>query len=222
LLESPHHLIGQHHHPPDRLLLLRRNRALGSGTGCVNYSYRPSCMVIESASREARHVGTADAIRLIVASNTAAAIRMRGSEGLIANVRDCSDDPSTRAPTSPIDRPAPSITAASRRIKGPHVMPVAYPCLMTISDNPNDLLEQRCLNLIAMLPEHERPSLLREFLQQAVMIARLSSLIRRLADAPDPPAETLRAHLREFDEVAQAKIRENLAFAEAEVARQSE
>jgi hypothetical protein len=93
---------------------------------------------------------------------------------------------------------------------------------MTISDNPNDLLEQRCLNLIAMLPEHERPSLLREFLQQAVMIARLSSLIRRLADAPDPPAETLRAHLREFDEVAQAKIRENLALAEAEVARQSE
>ena len=98
---------------------------------------------------------------------------------------------------------------------------MAYLVRMTISDNPNDLLEQRCLNLIAMLPEHERPSLLREFLQQAVMIARLSSLIRRLADSPDPPSETLRAHLREFDQVAQAKIRENLTLAEAEVARRS-
>ena len=93
---------------------------------------------------------------------------------------------------------------------------------MNISDNPNDLLEQRCLNLIAMLPEHERPSLLREFLQQAVMIARLSSLIRRLAESPEPPSPALRASLREFDEIAQAKIRENLTLAEAEVARHSE
>ena len=91
--------------------------------------------------------------------------------------------------------------------------------LMTISDNPNDLLEQRCLNLIAMLPEGDRPSLLSEFLQQAVLIARLSSVIRRLAESGGPVSDDLRASLRRFDEVAQGQIRENLALAEEEVAR---
>jgi hypothetical protein len=91
-----------------------------------------------------------------------------------------------------------------------------------ISDNPNDLLEERCRNLMAMLPEQDRPSLIREFLEQAVMIARLSAMLRHFADSPAPPSDHIRARLREFDDLAQAKIRSNLAFAEGELARLSD
>ena len=93
---------------------------------------------------------------------------------------------------------------------------------MDISDDPNDLLAERCRNLIAMLPDADRPSLIREFLEQAVMIARLSAMLRRLAESPEPPSPHIRARLREFDDLAQTRIRANLAIAEAEVARLSE
>ena len=93
---------------------------------------------------------------------------------------------------------------------------------MDISDDPSDLLAERCRNLIAVLPDADRPSLIREFLEQTVMIARLSAMVRRLAESPEPPPQHLRERLREFDELAQTKIRANLAIAEAEVARLSE
>lgn len=93
---------------------------------------------------------------------------------------------------------------------------------MDISDDPNDLLAERCRNLIAALPDADRPSLIREFLEQAVMIARLSAVLRRLAELSEPPPQHIRDRLREFDDLAQKKIRSNLAIAEAEVARLSE
>jgi hypothetical protein len=93
---------------------------------------------------------------------------------------------------------------------------------MDISDDPNDLLAERCRNLIAVLPDADRPSLIREFLEQAVMIARLSGMLRRLAESPEPPPQHIRDRVREFDDLAQTKIRSSLAIAEAEVARLSE
>ena len=93
---------------------------------------------------------------------------------------------------------------------------------MDISDDPNDLLAERCRNLIAVLPDADRPLLIREFLEQAVMIARLSTVLRRLAESPEPPSQDIRDRLREFDDLAQTKIRANLSLAEAEVARLSE
>jgi hypothetical protein len=91
-----------------------------------------------------------------------------------------------------------------------------------ISDDPNDLLAERCRNLMAVLPDADRPSLIREFLEQAVMIARLSAMLRRIAESPELPPQHIRDRLREFDDLAQTKIRANLALAEAEVARLSE
>ena len=93
---------------------------------------------------------------------------------------------------------------------------------MDISDDPNDLLAERCRNLIAALPDGERPALIREFLEQAVMIARLSAMLRRLAESSEPPPHHIREGLREFDNLAQTKIRSSLAIAEAEVARLSD
>ena len=93
---------------------------------------------------------------------------------------------------------------------------------MDISDDPNDLLAERCRNLIAVLPDGERPALIREFLEQVVMIARLSTMLRRFAESPELPAQHIRERVRAFDDLAQTKIRANLALAEAEVARLSE
>src|SRR3954452_19614969 len=87
---------------------------------------------------------------------------------------------------------------------------------MTISDNPLDLLEERCKNLVAMLPDTEVRPALDALLQQLFIVARMPGVIRQVADMAEPIPEHVRATLREFGDHADASIRRSLAIVEAE------
>jgi hypothetical protein len=93
---------------------------------------------------------------------------------------------------------------------------------MTISDNPLDLLEERCKNLVAMLPDTEVRPALDALLQQMVIVARMAGVIRQVADMAEPIPEHVRATLREFGDHADASIRRSLAIVEAEAAKHNE
>ena len=93
---------------------------------------------------------------------------------------------------------------------------------MTISDNPLDLLEERCRNLVAMLPDNEVRPALDALLQQMVIVARMAGVIRQVADMAEPIPPQVRATLREFGDHADASIRRSLAIVEAEAAKGSE
>ena len=93
---------------------------------------------------------------------------------------------------------------------------------MAISDNPLDLLEERCHNLVAMLPDNEVRPALDALLQQMVIVARMAAVIRQVADMADPIPGQVRTTLREFGDSADASIRRSLAIVEAEAARHGE
>ena len=69
-------------------------------TGLPQSTY-PSCIAILGATREARRAGSHAASRPVIVSSTAAARRIRGSDGLISNTSDVSQRPSTSAPAMP-------------------------------------------------------------------------------------------------------------------------
>jgi hypothetical protein len=93
---------------------------------------------------------------------------------------------------------------------------------MTISDNPLDLLEERCRNLSAMLPDNELRPALDGMLQQMVLVARMAAIIRRVSEISGPIPDHLRETLRTFGDQAEASIRNSLTLAERAIARDTE
>jgi len=87
-----------------------------------------------------------------------------------------------------------------------------------ISDDPIDLLEGRCTNLLAMLPESESRPLVELLLQSLVMNVRLSRFIGHLAGVEGPLSDKVRADMTALSAEAQTRMRTALSQVEALVA----